>query len=1206
MSSCIRALLHIAVSIVIFVLHSDEVSLNGYYTSNLKKYNLVVPHKLTKRGEFLTFHIPQFFKHNFFRSRKKRSLDDDEAVNYGIRFLNKNYHVTLWPNHDFVSPDAVTESRRPNEKIRKRDINKVNTEKLCHFSGIVRNIPDSRVAFSTCDGLAGFMTIGDKMLFIEPLKDHRANKYGHHLHLVYEEEDKIRGKKKCGTTNDWKRSWKENLKRRALRNFRSRNRRRDTKSLDDVDRYLELLIVCDKKFVNFHKRIHEIENYILTVINMVSELFRDPSIGFDIDLQVVRIIYLEKEQEEVDLAISNHANNTLESFCNWQKKINPLDIKNPNHHDIAVLVTRHDICEGNSSSDCGIMGLSYIGAPCIEEKSCVISEDTGLILGYVMTHELGHVMGCAHDDPEESGCKAKDKDGSYFIMSPVVHVHTLRWSPCSRAFIEDLFENELGECLFDKPEVSLYKQTNILPGVIYDGQAQCEMSFPGSRLETTNEETFCEQLFCRVNGSLCVSTGETVVDGTKCGENKWCFQTKCIEAGQRPKAVNGGWSEWSPPTTCSRTCGGGVTMSERQCNNPIPANGGRYCIGESQKFWICNTEPCPPGDPTFRDVQCAEGNTKSSEGPWRAYFKDDEPCVLFCMNDEGIIRKIHPRAKDGTPCKPGTQDTCISGKCTKVGCDFLIGSDAVDDICGICNGDGTECEIIENFYNHTGQDYEEVALIPAESRNIMFEELGTSPNIIAVKDTKSNRFLLNGDHKESPDITMSIDGHEALYRHPEPDRELLVIKGPLATHKLLYVCFFKPFTVGYKYRYARMITDTRRIGMYHWEVLEYEKCSANCEGGIQEPIIGCVEEKQGKVSPRYCKHIKRITTEARKCNEHPCRTRWRIGKWGKCHACAFQSGVRTRHVECVKESPHPGAEENLVDDNECSGPIPASKELCNAVKVCRCRRRTTLGIPNRQLRDVWRQLKKLNAIKKKVRRQDDIDSLREMEAKILNCEEIPEDLETLTEKSEKDSKCSQSIAHEKSSTTQCSKTHPKEEHVQQENKTGITGTVEEKKVEDECNNDNIEKNISSPSPDICEEKETRPKCPSNSSHVKIKNKKLFNNKKNKICKVTTVKPICDEFHFTPYESVDSNGKVVKVNVGDLYVDKKNNVESKIIEVPFKETSLTMNSSDSAFQQLGDEFGDEILVDEAKTLSGQEAKKETNKIRRKLGHVSNQP
>lgn len=90
--------------------------------------------------------------------------------------------------------------------------------------------------------------------------------------------------------------------------------------------------------------------------------------------------------------------------------------------------------------------------------------------------------------------------------------------------------------------------------------------------------------------------------------------------------------------------------------------------------------------------------------------------------------------------------------------------------------------------------------------------------------------------------------------------------------------------------------------------------------------------------------------------------RWRIGKWGKCHACAFQSGVRMRRVECVKESPHPGGEENLVDDKECNGPRPASRELCNAVKVCRCRRKTTLGIPNRQLRDVWKKIRKVELV----------------------------------------------------------------------------------------------------------------------------------------------------------------------------------------------------------------------------------------------------
>lgn len=58
------------------------------------------------------------------------------------------------------------------------------------------------------------------------------------------------------------------------------------------------------------------------------------------DVIIVRIMYLEKEEEEIDLSIGQHAENTLESFCKWQQKVNPEDVKNPNHHDIAVLLTR--------------------------------------------------------------------------------------------------------------------------------------------------------------------------------------------------------------------------------------------------------------------------------------------------------------------------------------------------------------------------------------------------------------------------------------------------------------------------------------------------------------------------------------------------------------------------------------------------------------------------------------------------------------------------------------------------------------------------------------------------------------------------------------------------------------------------------------------------------------------------------------------------
>lgn len=60
--------------------------------------------------------------------------------------------------------------------------------------------------------------------------------------------------------------------------------------------------------------------------------------------------------------------------------------------------------------------------------------------------------------------------------------------------------------------------------------------------------------------------------------------------GQRPEAVNGGWGEWGKFSECSRTCGGGVQIAERDCNNPVPKHKGRYCLGDRKKVQICNTK----------------------------------------------------------------------------------------------------------------------------------------------------------------------------------------------------------------------------------------------------------------------------------------------------------------------------------------------------------------------------------------------------------------------------------------------------------------------------------------------------------------------------------------------------------------------------------------------------------------------------------------
>lgn len=57
--------------------------------------------------------------------------------------------------------------------------------------------------------------------------------------------------------------------------------------------------------------------------------------------------------------------------------------------------------------------------------------------------------------------------------------------------------------------------------------------------------------------------------------------------------VDGRWGKWGLFSTCSRTCGGGVQLSKRECNNPVPSNGGKYCQGVRVKYRSCNLNSCP-------------------------------------------------------------------------------------------------------------------------------------------------------------------------------------------------------------------------------------------------------------------------------------------------------------------------------------------------------------------------------------------------------------------------------------------------------------------------------------------------------------------------------------------------------------------------------------------------------------------------------------
>ncbi|XP_075872115.1 hemicentin-1 isoform X2 [Nelusetta ayraudi] len=57
--------------------------------------------------------------------------------------------------------------------------------------------------------------------------------------------------------------------------------------------------------------------------------------------------------------------------------------------------------------------------------------------------------------------------------------------------------------------------------------------------------------------------------------------------------VHGGFSDWADWGPCSVSCGAGSQKRLRQCNNPLPANGGRHCAGSDIDARSCQGKPCP-------------------------------------------------------------------------------------------------------------------------------------------------------------------------------------------------------------------------------------------------------------------------------------------------------------------------------------------------------------------------------------------------------------------------------------------------------------------------------------------------------------------------------------------------------------------------------------------------------------------------------------
>ncbi|XP_064618507.1 A disintegrin and metalloproteinase with thrombospondin motifs 12-like isoform X2 [Lineus longissimus] len=906
----------------------------------LRSYEISIPWKVTQDGNFLSHQLTHHVSHRHVRSISKQSQN---TLHYKLTLNNEEIHMQVVPNHRLYGPGTVIERRKGKfQNVSDSEIRRIH-DKMCYFVGEIKGHPGSKVALSTCNGLRGFIQSKHGQHFIEPVVGH-TNAEGQQPHLLYEgaalpehlggrdynEDDKKNSS--CGVKDNENEDaerlrWEREVRGNVVNHHR---RKRSSYSLE---RNVETLVVVDDKMMEFYQK-ENVETYILTIMNMVAVIYHDSSIGNAVNVVLVRLILLEEEED--DLKISHHADHTLNSFCKWQSRINPKEDKHPTHHDVAVLLTRFNICS-RKNQPCSTLGLAQVSGMCQPHRSCNINEDTGLALAYTIAHELGHNFGMKHDGPSNS-CEAPYGIRQH-VMSPqlVSDSSPLVWSNCSRDAITKFLDRDWGYCLEDEPGDHDFEYPIIPPGAMYDADHQCRLQYGATATHCDGIEEVCTTLWCKVDNK-CMTRLEAAAEGTYCdkkNKNMWCFRGECTTIGERAQAINGEWGEWSGWASCTRTCGAGVSHAERLCNNPMPGNGGKYCLGERKRFRICNTKGCPPEAPSYRHYQCSEFNTvpyKNRLFTWEPVFTPSTPCQLHCKPKEKFFSvMLKDMVTDGTSCAVGKRDMCISGKCRRVGCDWTIDSKAKEDRCGMCHGDGSTCLTVKKeFTEKQGLGYVEATVIPKDARNIRIEEVAEANNYLALRNS-DGKYYLNGHWF----IQWSGDYEAAgtvFHYERNGNKEKVFAPGPLK-EQLHIMLLFQSQNPGVEFEYTVPNENaTVRRPFFMWKFTDWSHCTVSCGGGIQRMAVYCVEQEAGIVEDHYCHMIPKPDDKIKACNDHICPAMWWIGPWQHC-SVTCGDGTHRRTVICVRSL---GPDQQMaLDDEDCEGlSRPIETEPCRHRAQC--------------------------------------------------------------------------------------------------------------------------------------------------------------------------------------------------------------------------------------------------------------------------------
>ncbi|XP_038218162.1 protein madd-4 isoform X2 [Zerene cesonia] len=379
--------------------------------------------------------------------------------------------------------------------------------------------------------------------------------------------------------------------------------------------------------------------------------------------------------------------------------------------------------------------------------------------------------------------------------------------------------------------------------------------------------------------------------------------------------------EWS---SCSVTCGGGVRTRRVLCARSANVTRTDTYDPESSSEPGC-VSPAPRSTQACNEQECPSWMA----GPWSG-------CSVSC--GEGIQVRGVECTPGGGVCDPNTRPEISRACSTGISCPaYREAEDPEDDI----------EELLPGVVYHT-----QPLIQPYPPPQAKAEQLIGEPDVPVeatyIKDDDWGPCSVTcgeGWRKKEVHCKIFLEFSRTIAKLPDSK-----CMGPKPTEETQR-CVMEPCSMAYgtsfgdssapSYGGDRSLvfgtSSNIRVApgspgkSYSWKEKGYTSCSASCLSGVQELIIQCVRDEDGKnASPYMCDPLTKPENRVRTCNDHPCPPRWNYTEFSQCtKSCGI--GIQTREVTCIHEVTRGGTNTVVVPNSMCPQPPPPDRQYCNVL-----------------------------------------------------------------------------------------------------------------------------------------------------------------------------------------------------------------------------------------------------------------------------------